>query len=72
VTPAKVARIFAACSTPARALRASERVRALGQPALADALYAHAMGLRAVGYPAVQATYRQARDEALSGASVAQ
>ena len=63
---ARLARIFETCSTPTRALRAARRLRALGHEALADALRAHGMVLRAVGYPESQATWRHARDEALA------
>ena len=66
MTPTTVARLFAACSTVSRALRASDRLRARGEAALADALWCHAMVLRATGYPEAQSMYRRQRDQALA------
>ena len=50
-SPRVVARIFGVCTTVRRSLLASRRVRAMGHVDLADALFARAMELRAVGYP---------------------
>jgi hypothetical protein len=47
LTPARVSRIFACCTTVRRALLASRRADRLGLVDLRDALFARAMELRA-------------------------
>jgi hypothetical protein len=69
MTTTKARRAMAACTTSARALRVSERLRARGATVLADAFWCRAAELRAVGYLHVAALYAARADELLREAT---
>jgi len=69
VTRAQGERLLAGCRTTRAALVRSERVRRRGLTALAEALWARAMALRAVGYTASQEMYQQRAAEWLAEAA---
>lgn len=69
LTRSRLARIFAACSTPARALRAHAVVARGPRVDLTEALWCRAMELTC-GNADQAATWRRLRDEALERVEV--